>query len=264
MDAFRRVSIGNHEVEVAHLPARDPMRPTVVLLHEALGCVRRWKEWPVQLAEATGCGVVAYSRPGHGGSSRTPGTRPHDYLQREALVLLPELLDVMEVGPRVLVGHSDGASIATIYAGTVPDAQMRGVVQLAPHFMVEEEALGGIRAIRESWATTNLRRRLRKYHGTSTDDLFRQWTETWLDPAFASWDITDCLPRVTVPMLLLQGDADEYGTSAHFDLARRLCRSPLETVMLPGVGHSPHLEAAVETTTAVATFIEGLPPVLAS
>ena len=260
MDAtLQQLAVAGHQIEVAHLVAGDPARPTVVLLHEALGCVRRWKEWPEQLAEATGCGVMAYSRPGHGGSSRTPGKRPHDYLPREALAVLPEVLGLMGVGPRVLVGHSDGASIATIYAGTVVDAQLRGVVQLAPHFIVEPEALVGIRAIREAWATTNLRRRLRKYHGPSTDDLFRQWTETWLDPAFATWDITDCLPRVTVPMLLLQGEADEYGTAAHFALARRLCGCPLETVLLPGVGHSPHLEAAAETTVAVAAFIEALP-----
>ncbi|MBL8980965.1 MAG: alpha/beta hydrolase [Gemmatimonadetes bacterium] len=251
-----RLTIGSHALEVARIAPIDASRPTLVLLHEALGCVRRWKEWPEQLAAATGCGVLAYSRPGHGGSSRQPGQRPHDYLHREALEVLPEVLRQERVDSLLLVGHSDGASIATIYAGAAGDDRLCGVVQLAPHFIVEPEALVGIRAIREAWSTTNLRKRLRKYHGPNTDDLFRQWTETWLDPAFGAWSISDLLPRITVPMLLVQGDTDEYGTLAHFDLATQRVSAPLETVLLRDVGHSPHLDAAEETTRLVAAFVD--------
>ena len=250
-----RLTVGAHALEVARIAAIDASRPTLVLLHEALGCVRRWKEWPDQLAAATGCGVLAYSRPGHGGSSRQPGRRPLDYLHREALEVLPEVLRQEGVVWPLLVGHSDGASIATIYAGSAGDDDVCGVVQLAPHFVVEVEALAGIRTIREVWSTTNLRKRLRKYHGSNTDDLFRQWTETWLDPAFGTWSITDCLPRITTPMLLVQGDTDEYGTLAHFELARHLVTAPLETALLRDVGHSPHLDAAEETTHLVAAFV---------
>lgn len=251
-----RLTVGAHVVEVARIAPVDASRPTLVLLHEALGCVRRWKEWPAQLAAATGCGVLAYSRPGHGGSSRQPGRRPLDYLHREALDVLPDVLRQEGVVCPLLVGHSDGASIATVYAGAAGDERLCGVVQLAPHFIVEPEALVGIRAIREAWSTTNLRKRLRKYHGPNTDDLFRQWTETWLDPAFGTWSITDLLPRITVPMLLVQGDTDEYGTLVHFGLAKQLVSAPLETVLLREVGHSPHLDAAEETTRIVAAFVQ--------
>jgi pimeloyl-ACP methyl ester carboxylesterase len=250
--------VGEHRVEVRWTPQRLPHRPTLVLLHEALGCVRRWKEWPAQLAAATGCAVFAYSRPGHGRSSAAPGTRPHDYLHREALEVLPAVLRAANVGPRILVGHSDGASIATIYAGTIADPGLLGVVQLAPHFVVEDEALTGIRDIVGAWGSTNLRRRLAKYHGPNTGDLFRQWTETWLDPAFRSWNITAELEGVPVPTLLVQGAADQYGSEAQFDIARRVARCRLSTLMLPEVGHSPHLDAPEVTTTAVSGFVASL------
>jgi pimeloyl-ACP methyl ester carboxylesterase len=253
-----RLQVGGHDLEAAWWRGDTPGGPTLVLLHEALGCVRRWKEWPVQLHAATGCDVFTWSRPGHGTSSPAPGVRSRDYLHREACERLPAVLGAAGIGPRILVGHSDGASIATIYAGTIEDPLLRGVVQLAPHFLVEEEALAGIREIREAWKASNLRRRLRKYHGPNTDDLFRQWTGTWLDPDFRTWDISGELGRVSVPTLLVQGAADEYGTASQFALARGVARCPLETILLPGIGHSPHLEAPEVTTAFVSEFLLSL------
>jgi pimeloyl-ACP methyl ester carboxylesterase len=220
--------------------------------------VRRWKKWPAQLQAATGCHVFAWSRIGHGGSSPDLGARPRDYLHREACERLPALLHVAGIGPRVLIGHSDGASIATIYAGAVEDPLLLGLVQIAPHFVVEEEALDGLRALREAWSTTNLRRRLRKYHGRNTDHLFRQFTETWLEHDFRSWDITDEMGRVSVPTLLVHGGEDQYGTERQLDVARGVARCPLTTEVLPGLGHSPHLEAPEVLTPLVAEFVAEL------
>jgi len=181
--------------------------------------------------------------------------RPRDYLHQEACERLPAVLSAAGIGPRILLGHSDGASIATIYAGTIADPLLRGVVQLAPHFVVEEQALAGIRAIREAWATTDLRRRLRKYHGPNTDHLFRQWTETWLDPGFQAWNITSEMSRVTVPTLLVHGAADQYGTERQVAVARGVARCSLGAIIMPGIGHSPHLEAPEVTTAVVSEFV---------
>lgn len=250
--------VGAHQLEAAWVGRRRGAGSTLVLLHEALGCVKRWKKWPRRLARATGCPVFMYSRAGHGGSSAVSGERPLDYLHREALQVLPAVLAAARVGPRILVGHSDGASIATLYGGGIDDPNLLGIVQLAPHFVVEPDGLAGIREIRESWETTNLPARLARYHGGHTDTLFRHWAGTWLDPAFATWDISSAMARVRVPTLLVQGDLDEYGTLQHFEIARRVARCRLEERVLSGVGHSPHLEAPETVTPLVAEFVAGL------
>ncbi len=202
--------------------------------------------------------MFAYSRPGFGGSSRAPRHRPLNYLQVQAMDVLPAVLDAAGIRDHVLIGHSDGASIAALNSGEVRDPRLRGVVQLAPHFVVEERALEGIRVAREAWETTNLRERLMKYHGDQTDDVFFAWNDRWLSPEFRDWNITSSMAKVEVPTLLIQGDEDQYGTLLHFELARRVARCRLEEVVLQGVGHSPHLDAPEQTTDAVARFIASL------
>jgi pimeloyl-ACP methyl ester carboxylesterase len=228
--------------------------PTLVLLHEGLGCVALWRDFPKRLADATGCGVFAYSRYGYGKSDPEPLPWPMTYMHREAELVLPGVLDRAGVRRYVTLGHSDGASIAAIHAGGVPDARRAGVVLIAPHFFTEEAGLASIEAIRTVYETGDLRARLSRYHA-HVDNAFRGWNGAWLDPRFRDWNILDRVPRIDVPMLLLQGTKDEYGSAEQVHAAARAATAPAETVLIDGVGHAPHLEKPDETLDAVARFV---------
>jgi pimeloyl-ACP methyl ester carboxylesterase len=227
---------------------------TIVLLHEGLGCVALWRDFPQRLADATGVGVFAYSRHGYGKSDPQPLPWPMDYMHREAEQVLPGVLDRAGLRRYVLVGHSDGASIAAIHAGSVPDARRAGLVLIAPHFFTEDAGLASIAAIRVQYETTDLRARLARYH-THVDNAFRGWNGAWLDPRFRDWNILDRVPRIDVPMLLLQGTADQYGSAEQLHAAARAATAPTETVMIDGAGHAPHLERPEETLAAVVEFL---------
>ncbi len=227
--------------------------PTLVMLHEGLGCVALWREFPQRLAEATGCGVFAYSRAGYGRSDRIALPRPLDYMTREARETLPALLDAIGVKRAILFGHSDGASIAAIYAGSVEDFRVRGLVLLAPHFFTEESGLAVIAAAREAYERGDLRARLAKYHA-DVDDAFRGWNDAWLDPGFKAWNIADAIDYWRVPVLAIQGADDQYGTLAQIREIETRIYSPLDVEILAGCRHSPHLERPRETLAAAADF----------
>jgi pimeloyl-ACP methyl ester carboxylesterase len=229
--------------------------PTLVLLHEGLGCVALWRDFPRRLADATGCGVFAYSRYGYGKSDPEPLPWPMTYMHREAEQVLPRVLDRSGVRRYVLIGHSDGASIAAIHAGGVADARRAGVVLIAPHFFTEDAGLASIAAIRVQYETGDLRARLARYHA-HVDNAFHGWNGAWLDPRFRDWNILDYVPRIVVPMLLLQGMKDEYGSPEQVYAAARAATAPAETVLIEGVGHAPHLESPAEPLDAVARFAE--------
>lgn len=231
--------------------------PTLVLLHEGLGCVALWRDFPARLAEATGCGVFAWSRFGYGKSAPVGLPRPLTYMHEEALAVLPRVLDAAGIRHAVLVGHSDGASIATIHAGGREDFRVRGLVLIAPHFFVEEISLASIAAAREAYEQGNLRAKLARHH-ENVDVAFRGWNGAWLDPGFRAWDITEYLAYIRVPILLLQGTADPYGTGAQVQAAERETYCPVDTVLLEGVGHAPHLEAPEPTLGAIAGFTRHL------
>jgi pimeloyl-ACP methyl ester carboxylesterase len=228
--------------------------PSIVLLHEGLGCVSLWRDFPERLAAATGCGVFAYSRYGYGKSDPEPLPWPVTYMHREAEQVLPGVLDRAGVQRCVLMGHSDGASIAAIYAGGVVDPRLAGVVLIAPHFFTEPAGLASIAAIRTQYETGYLRRRLARHHA-QVDIAFHGWNGAWLNPAFRAWNITDRLPRIGVPMLVLQGTQDEYGSIEQVQAAVRLATVPVETVLLDGVGHAPHLERPEAVLEAISGFI---------
>lgn len=228
--------------------------PTIVLLHEGLGCVALWRDFTAALAAATGCGVFAWSRLGYGASSPVTLPRPTGYMQAEAAEWVGPVLDAAGVRRAVLVGHSDGASIAALYAGGAGDARVAGVVLLAVHVMVEEVSLAGIRAARARWEAGDLRARLAKYHA-DVEGAFLGWNEAWLSPAFRDWDITDCLPRIAAPVLVVQGDADPYGSVAQMAAVARGARD-VRTLLLEGCGHHPHLEAREATLGAVVRFTQ--------
>ena len=238
-------------------PAPD-VAPSIVMLHEGLGCVALWRDFPERLAEATGCGVFLYSRQGYGGSDPCPLPRPLDVMEREASEVLPQLLDAIGFRRGLLFGHSDGASIATIYAGSAGDHRVRGLMLMAPHFFVEEKSLERIARAREKFESGDLRSRLAKYHGENVDCAFRGWNDVWLDPAFRDWDILEHVAHIRVPLLIIQGENDEYGTNAQIEAAVEEAYSPVEVALIAGAGHAPHLDCAEETLGHMCCFIDRL------
>jgi len=231
--------------------------PTIVMLHEGLGSTALWGAFPEKLAAATGVGVFVYSRAGYGKSS--PGQLPRTvrFMHEEACDVLPRVLDAIGLQRGILLGHSDGASIAAIYAGSVQDHRVRGLVLIAPHFFTEEMGIAEIRRARDAFVAGSLREKLKRWHA-DVDCAFRSWSEPWLDPEFAKWDITEALGYIRVPMLIVQGEHDQYGTLCQLEVAERECFCPVETAVLPGIRHDPPREAPEETLSTVAGFINRL------
>jgi pimeloyl-ACP methyl ester carboxylesterase len=228
--------------------------PTLVLLHEGLGCVALWRDFPEALAAATGCGVFAYSRFGYGGSDPVALPRPMTYMHDEALTVLPRVLDAAGVRRVVLIGHSDGGSIAAIHAGAVRDPRVVGVVMMAAHFFVEELNIASIRAIKATYEQGDLRERLARYH-RNVEVAFRGWNDAWLDPRFGAFDITQQVAQIRVPVLALQGADDPYGTAEQLRVLERSARCPVETRLIESARHAPHLEAREATMDAIVPFV---------
>jgi pimeloyl-ACP methyl ester carboxylesterase len=249
------LAIGDHRLEYRMIGPSPAEAPTLVLLHEGLGSVGLWGDFPDKLAAETGAGVFAYSRAGYGGSTPVALPRPVDYMHREAREVLPRVLDAIGFRGGLLIGHSDGASIATIYAGGVQDHRIRGVTLIAPHFIVEDVSVQSIAAIKTAYETTDLRAKLARWHA-DVDNAFYGWNAAWLDPAFRHWDISDHLGYIRVPVQIVQGEADQYGTLAQIAIAEAECYCPVETVLLAGAGHSPQREAAEATLAAIADFAD--------
>jgi pimeloyl-ACP methyl ester carboxylesterase len=227
--------------------------PTLVLLHEGLGCVGLWNAFPAKLAEATGCGVFAFSRAGYGKSDPVPLPRPLTYMHGEARETLPAVLDAIGFRRGLIVGHSDGASIALIHAGMYDDPRVAGVVAMAPHVFTEDMGIASIAEAKRAYEDGDLRRKLARWH-ENVDCAFYGWNGAWLDPEFRKWDLTEFLPGIRRPVLIVQGEADQYGTIAQVEAIEAGCAGPVQRIMLPGVGHSPHREAPEATIAAIADF----------
>ena len=251
-----RLQAGGAGIEACWWDGARPDAPAVVLLHEGLGCVALWRQFPERLAAATGCRVFAYSRPGYGGSDPVSLPRPLSYMHDEA-ARLRAVLDAAGVGRCVLLGHSDGASVATIYAGSSYDPRVRGLALIAPHFFVEDVSIQGIEAARQAYDEGGLRARLAPYHA-DVDNAFRGWNGAWLDPAFRAWRIDEYLPYIRLPVLLVQGEADQYGTVAQVQAAEALAYGPVRAVMVAGARHAPHLDAPELVLDALQGFLHDL------
>jgi pimeloyl-ACP methyl ester carboxylesterase len=234
---------------------RGDTAPTLVLLHEGLGCVALWRDFPEPLVAATGCGVFAYSRFGYGGSDPVTLPRPMHYMHDEALDVLPRVLDAAEVRRAVLIGHSDGGSIAAINAGAVRDPRVVAVVLIAAHCFVEDLNIAAIRATEASYRQGDLRVRLARYH-RDVDVAFRGWSDAWLDPRFRNFDITGQVARIEVPVLALQGAADPYGTEQQLRILERIAKCPVQTRLIAGARHAPHLEARQATLDTIVPFVQ--------
>lgn len=249
--------------------------PTLVLLHEGLGSVALWRDVPERLAAATGWGVFAYSRFGYGSSEATEMPRPMTYMHEEATTVLPEVLRTAGIRRSILLGHSDGGSIAAIYAGSFSlasrpltrsaNASMRdtegqpvllGLIMIAAHFIVEDSNIASIQRIKLDYENGPLRQRLARYH-RDVDTAFRGWNDAWLDPRFRDFDITRYLQRIHVPILALQGEDDPYGTDEQIRILEANVQAPITTRLIAGARHSPHLEVMDVTLTAITDFVAG-------
>lgn len=249
------VDSGGHRLEYAWFRPESsaPDAPVLVLLHEGLGSLGLWKQFPGLLAQATRCPVLAYSRYGYGKSDRLAAPRAVDYMHREALGVLPEVLAQLGIENPILVGHSDGASIALIHAGAA-GLPVRGVVAMAPHVFVEDITVASIADAKVAFDTTDLPLKLGPYHDDAVS-TFRGWNDIWLHPDFRRWNIEDVLGDIRCPVLLIQGKDDQYGTLRQVEAIARQVSGPVETRVLAECAHSPHVDQKQATLDAIAAFV---------
>ncbi len=231
--------------------------PTLVLLHEGLGSVALWRGFPESLAEATGFGIIAFSRAGYGRSDLAELPRPLDYMTREACEVLPQVLDAIGFRRGVLVGHSDGATIAAIHAGSVQDRRVRGVVLMAPHFFTEGMGLAEIAKAKVAYETGDLRSRMARYH-RDPDNTFRGWNDSWLHPDFRTWNVADVIDTIRVPILAVQGRDDQYGTLAQIIEIEKRSHAPVDTVVLDECRHALFFDQGDAVVELIANFCSRL------
>ncbi|MCF8482554.1 MAG: alpha/beta hydrolase [Rhodospirillum sp.] len=232
--------------------------PVLVFLHEGLGCIRMWKDFPERLCRATGLRGFLYERQGFGGSDPIPvGPRPLDYLHTEGEQVLPQVLDQVGIRPRqhILIGHSDGGTIALLFAAARPMEPLAAITEAA-HVFVEDVTIAGVLEAKTAWETTNLRDRLAHYHGENVDGAFHGWNTTWLTPPFKGWTMVDELPAIRCPLLVIQGEEDEYGTQMQVEEILRWSSGPAEGLMVPNCAHVPHLQAKDSVLGAMGEFID--------
>ena len=247
------LTAGGKSLEYACWGPAPSQAPTLVLLHEGLGSVAQWKDVPERLADMTGFGVVAYSRAGYGASDPVDLPRPLSYQSDEATGSLGEVLDALGIDHAVLMGHSDGATIAAIYAGSVSDMRVRGLILIAPHFFTEPAGLAAIAEAGRSYASGDLKDRLGKYH-SNVDVAFNGWHDVWTDPAYKAWNVADVIDHWRIPVLAIQGTDDPYGSLAQIEEIDSRIYSPLETLIVEGCGHAPHHEKPEQTRNAIVEF----------
>lgn len=248
----QHINFSNYSLFIKKIePALCKSPFTIVLLHDALGSIAQWKEFPEQLAAQGGYSVILYDRQGHGQSSSFTKKREKDYLHIEALEILPKVLKELKIENPVLVGHSDGGSIALIYAAYFPTTAL---VAIAAHVLVEDITVQGIKAalLQKEALTT----KLKKYHGEKASQLFQYWSNTWLSPSFRNWNIEEILPKITCPSLIIQGAKDEYATLEHLQKIQKGIGENSKTVVLEKCGHFPHKEKEQEVLKIIGKFID--------
>lgn len=243
-------------IEYAAILGDAASRSTMVFLHEGLGSVALWRDFPGKVARRLGAPAFVYSRFGYGQSDGLQARRTPRFMHEEALDVLPRLLDRFGIDRPLLVGHSDGASIALIHAA-MSGRPVAGLVCMAPHVFVEPVCVESIARIRETYRTTDLRERLARYHAR-VDDAFLGWADIWLEPEFLNWSIENLLDRIAEPMLLIQGRDDEYGTLAQLDRIEARAKGPTSRLVLDSCGHSPHRDQEAAVLDAIAEFARGL------
>jgi pimeloyl-ACP methyl ester carboxylesterase len=252
------IAIDNTRLEVCWVGAKKSEKPDLVFLHEGLGCVELWRDFPHALCQKLSMRGLIYSRAGYGKSDPCELPRPVTYMHHEAIEILPQVLDAAGIESAILIGHSDGGSIVLIHAGTMVRSRVKAIVTLAAHVFSEKEVQATFSAAFSSYQSGNLRERLKKYHGENVDHAFYGWHGAWTLPEFKSWNLEEFLPAINVPALIIQGANDEYGTISQVDAIIRGIGSNAISHMIPDCGHSPHLQQRRITTDVVCNFIEQL------
>jgi pimeloyl-ACP methyl ester carboxylesterase len=248
-----RADLGGRSVEYRFIPGDVERQHTLVFLHEGLGCVSLWRDFPDKVARRLGAPALVYSRFGYGGSDGLEGKRRPDFMHEEALQYLPRLLDSLAIERPLLIGHSDGASIALIHAAEA-GRDVAGLVLMAPHVFVEDVSVRSIARIRKKYQGGDLKTRLSRHH-VHVDDAFLGWADAWLNPAFRDWSIKKLAGRLETPILLIQGLADEYGTLAQIDAIAARAKGPVERLVLEKCGHSPHRDCEAQVIDAIVEFV---------
>jgi pimeloyl-ACP methyl ester carboxylesterase len=248
------LSVDGKQLEYRWITPLDPSRPSLVFLHEGLGCVELWRDFPDRVAAATGCGVLLYSRAGYGQSDPVELPRPSSYMHYEAQVVLPQILAAAELDQFILVGHSDGGSIAIIHAGSEIAVNSPALVLLAPHVFSESISRESIRRAGRLFRDTDLRTRLARYH-RDVDNAFWGWHDVWLDFSFQDWNIESFIANIEVPILLIQGEDDQYGTLAQVDAIRRKAPGVTQCLVLSDCAHTPHRDQPETTLDTLVRFI---------
>jgi pimeloyl-ACP methyl ester carboxylesterase len=227
---------------------------TLVFLHEGLGCVDMWHDFPSRLASATGCGALVYSRLGHGRSDPCTLPRSLRFMHEEGLQVLPHLLEAAHIKKCILIGHSDGGSIGIIFAGGTPAKPLKGLITMAAHVFCEAISIRSIREAREQYVNSDLRKKLEKYHGPNTDCAFWGWNDVWLHPDFKHWNLEEYLPGIQVPTLAIQGAYDQYGSPAQIEAIANQSGAETESLILPNCAHAPHIDRRDTTLQAMTRF----------
>jgi pimeloyl-ACP methyl ester carboxylesterase len=252
------ITLSGHSIHYAFLHKQWLKKgtPLLVFLHEGLGSIRQWKEFPALLAERTNCPALLYDRYGYGLSDARKGTIHTGFLHDEAIRSLPELFWRLELTdhPKILIGHSDGGTIALIHAGAQPD-NILGVISEAAHVLVEEATLNGILQVREEFGKPRMRELLQRYHGERTDTLVMSWVNNWLSAESRQWNAEEFLPKIRCPVLAIQGDQDHFGSYGQLESIRKKTNGRSEILYLHGCGHIPHQQAKEQVLEAMEAFI---------
>ncbi len=258
--SFSEVTFEGHSVRaklLKPLTGYSEADPTMVFLHEGLGSIEQWRDFPQALVSETGLAALIFDRYGFGGSDPLHRARDGSYLQREDISSLVGVLDSYDVKSPILIGHSDGGTVALLFASHFPDRAV-GVIVEATHVFTEDLTLRGIRAAVVAYNDRGLRKKLLRYHGDKTDDMFFRWLDDWLSPEFSDWNIEAGLPAICCPVLIIQGEDDEYGTIAQVTSIRNRVSGRVENLLIPGCGHSPHHQARAAVLQEMKRFIAGI------
>ncbi len=253
------LTVGKKKIEVAYHGTFNTGRPVLIFLHEGLGCVALWKDFPERLSRRTGCPALVYSRPGYGKSDPCRLPWKINFMHTQAIGFLPEVIKAAGIESYILIGHSDGGSIALIYSGHYRDPFQAGLLTLAAHVFCEPVCTNSIQKAREKFENKDLESRLERYHGSNTRCAFYGWNDTWLHPRFVHFNIEKYLPRIDVPFLAIQGSHDPYGTISQLDSIRRHCPDA-ETVLLERCGHAPHISHPDMTLDIMAAHVQACLP----
>ena len=248
------LELGSGKIEIQWYNVEITNRPTLVFMHEGLGCVRMWKEFPERISERTGCPSFVFSRFGYGNSDQCPTPWKINFMHSQALTLLPRILKQAGIKEYILIGHSDGGSIGIIFAGGLNSKGLKGLITLAAHVFCEQCSVDSIQQAKTNYEHQDLKKALKKYHGQNTDNAFRGWNNAWLNPNFINWNIEKYLKKIKVPMLAIQGKDDQYGTDKQIAAIESQVNN-IESFLLDNCRHSPHFDQPETVLKIMTKFI---------